>query len=134
MKHNRDWLWLSIGGVIGGLLGGALLGLVGRFIGASNPTGWGDLVGAVTGLLLGSQVGVLIGLLLAGYGLGYKQRVWIAIPIIIVCAVAVMLFADPLRLNANLGFLLLALVGVPSVVTALSLDFVKRRHLIVEEE
>ena len=87
----------AAGGVVLGLIGGWL----GAVLGRGSPGGFGDLIGGVLLGGLGYVAGAALGASLAGPRLGLVTPWWQALPAGLVAGIAVLLLAEPLRLNQS---------------------------------
>jgi outer membrane lipoprotein SlyB len=113
-----------------GVVVGALLALCGGWIGplltneASN--GWSDLVGSVLGALAGYALGAPLGVIAAAAVLRQRGRPLFSMLGGILGGVAVLLLAEPLRLNQESSVLVLVFALV--VLAGALLGFYIRRR------
>lgn len=92
-------------GLLAGLLGAALGGWLGSAAGQGSAGGWGDLIGAVLGMLGGYALGAPAGVIGLAALLREPGRPWRALLGSVLGAAAVLLLAEPLRLNRHSGLL-----------------------------
>jgi len=92
-------------GLLAGLLGAALGAWLGHTIGQSDASGWGDLVGAVLGMLGGYVLGAPAGIVGLNAVLRRPGHPWRALLGSVIGAAAVLLLAEPLRLNQHTALL-----------------------------
>ncbi len=115
------FLVMLAGGVAGGIVLGLPTAVVGRMLGQSAPTGWGDLVGVLLGALLGYPVGVTVGAALASRRLHGSGSPWLALLGSAVGVGLVLVLAEPLRLNQSPLLLAGLFLLLPPVLAALAL-------------
>jgi len=111
------------GEFLGGALSGAVLALpvvlLARAIGAGQPGGWGDLVGALAGFAVAYPLGAGIGVVVIGRRV-YNQigLMWYTILGAFGGALLVGLLAGPTRLNTSTTALQIAFVIAPPLIAA----------------
>ena len=111
------------GELIGGALCGAALALpvalLGRAIGAGQPGGFGDLIGALAGFAVAYPLGAGIGVVVIGRRM-YKQigLMWYTILGAFGGALLVGVLAEPTRLNTSTTALQIAFVIAPPLIAA----------------
>lgn len=117
----------ALAGCAAGLLCGAVFGWVAARLFMGTSGGWGDLVGAVMGALLGYAVGASVGVWAAGRRIHGRGNYWLSLAGSIFGLVAVMLLAEPLRLNVIPLLFQTAMVVVTPVAAALTFHMGPRR-------
>ena len=103
-----------------GALIGFLLALTGGWVGpwltGRVSNGWNDLIASILGAFAGYMLGASLGVVVGGRLLGQQGVAWRAVLGSVLGGVAVMLLAEPLRLNRDssvlmVSFALVALIG-----------------------
>ncbi len=110
----RPWLLLVVASA--GAATGVLLAVTGGYIGPllvrGVANGWNDLVASVIGALLGYSIGAPLGVSVSARLLKQSGAAWRAVLGSLLGGVAVMLLAEPLRLNQQSQLLMLVFAGV----------------------
>ena len=121
------------GEFLGGMLCGAALALpvtlLGQAIGAGQPGGWGDLIGALAGFAVAYPLGVGVGVVVIGRRI-YKQigLMWYTIFGAFGGAFLVGLLAEPTRLNNSTLGLQIAFISAPPLIAAAIFTRLTRRR------
>jgi hypothetical protein len=118
------------------LAAGAVLGVLflaaGSWLGATwgkgASSGWGDIIGALFGSVLACPVGFICGMWLAAQRLHAPHSTWKAAVGAILAIVAVMLLAEPLRLNQDSRVMGALLYLVPSAFALIGFNLPRRNQ------
>lgn len=102
----------SMSGALAGFALATAAGLVGRALGQGSASGWGDLVGNVLGLIAGYILGAPLGVTVSARLMKQPGVAWRALFGSITGGVAVLLLAEPLRLNRDVTTLMVAFGGI----------------------
>jgi uncharacterized protein YacL len=101
----RKRLTIFVGMVLGTAVSGLRLGFGATFLLSfflkKNIGGWGDLVGAVMGIVAGYPLGIIIGQVIIKKGFHFEGSLLLGVTGVILGVALVMLLAEPLHLNAN---------------------------------
>jgi hypothetical protein len=124
----------SLGTTLLELAAGAVLGAcflaagswVGATLGKGASSGWGDIIGALFGSVLACPVGFICGMWLAALQLHAPHSTWKAAAGAALGIVAVLLLAEPLRLNQDSHVLGTLLYLVPSVLALIGFNLPRR--------
>lgn len=130
MKHSLSRTLLE-------LAGGALLGVlflaagswIGATLGKGASSGWGDVIGALFGSVLACPVGFTLGMWLVALRLHASHSTWKAAVGAILGIVAVMLLAEPMRLNQDSRLLGVLLYLVPCVLALIGFNLPRRGQI-----
>jgi hypothetical protein len=117
----------ALAGCAAGIVCGAALGFVAARLFAGGSGGWGDLIGAVLGSIVGYTLGASLGVWAAGRRLGGRSTYWLSLLGSISGAAAVLLLAEPLRLNATPLLLQSALALIVPLAAALTMNMAPAR-------
>ena len=127
MKHalNRTLLELVCGAACGTLFlaAGSWLGAT---LGKGASSGWGDVIGALFGSVVACPLGFTLGMWLAALRLHAPHSTWKAVVGSIVGIAAVMLLAEPLRLNQDSRLLGILLYLVPCLLALIGFNLPRR--------
>ncbi|MHB8070435.1 MAG: hypothetical protein ACYDHF_00585 [Candidatus Cryosericum sp.] len=127
MRHSLSRILLELAA---GVVFGALFLVAGSWLGATlgkgTSSGWGDIIGALFGSVLACPVGFIGGMWLAALRLHTPHSTWKAAVGAILGIVAVMLLAEPLRLNQDSRVMGALLYLVPSVLALIGFNLPRR--------
>lgn len=115
--------------VLGVVLGGVLAlcgGWIGPLLTNEASNGWSDLVGSVLGVLAGYALGAPLGVIAAGAVLRQRGRPLLSLLGGVLGGAAVLLLAEPLRLNQESSVLVLVFALVV-LAGALLGSYIRRR-------
>jgi hypothetical protein len=104
------------------LVGAILLGGAGYFLGAligSLMGGMFDLALGVAGMIVGTMLGNGLGAAWMAKRQGSQRKSWLFWAISLGMVIAILLLAEPLKLNQNTPILLITLLALPPLVQAL---------------
>lgn len=126
-KHSLTTMLLEL--AAGTVLGGCFLiagGWLGAALGRGTNGGWGDVVGALFGSVLAYPVGLVCGMWLAATRLHAPHSLWRAAVGAVVGIAAVLLLAEPLRLNRDSRVLGTLMYLIPTVLALASFNLPRR--------
>ena len=127
MKHalSRTLLELACGAACGALFlaAGSWLGAT---LGRGASSGWGDVIGALFGSVVACPVGFTLGMWLAALRLRAPHSTWKAAVGVILGIAAVMVLAEPLRLNQDSRMLGILLYLVPCLLALVGFNLPRR--------
>jgi hypothetical protein len=107
--------------VLGTAIAGIVIGILGTLIGAwlvggNDFGGFGELVGALLGMVFGYPAGVILGLVIMRYAFHRKGSVLLGAAGVVVGMALFFLLSEPLGLNLEPVFLWSVLLGLPPVM------------------